>query len=195
MNDHDFELLLTRLIDGDLSVEERAQVEARLPADAAAKRLYEQHLNLTAALREEPVAISGINWDSLSSAISANLDTEEVEDERSDRELAVLFSFKWLRPAMGLAVAACALIAVGIGIWRFNARANPAATSPVQVAAFITHDTLAGQPSEEIQIGPSAAFSSANMDLSVQEAIVAPPTRVAIDSAVLPAQDSDRLPY
>ena len=200
MNDQDLEFQITRLIDNDLTGEERAQMEARIASDPEAKRLFDEHQNLNAILQTEAV-LPAIHWDRLANAISDHV-TGAAEVAREQERPAVLFSFKWLRPtipALRLALAACVLLAVGVGIWRVSSSNKQVATGPgnVQVAVLITDDKTAGM-TQRIEIGepgPSAAFAAANGDLSIQEAIVAPPTRVAIDSAVLPAQDTDRLPY
>src|SRR6185437_1220044 len=146
MTRDELEFSISQYLDGTLPEAQRPALEARLAADAEAQAILAEERALTRLLRSEP--LPEVRWDRLAESISSAID--EQLDERVAR------ASWWVRfrlPA-GLAVAASALLAIGIATYvlmhgnRAVVNPNPGANpNPVAVATLTVEGPQADEPS------------------------------------------------
>lgn len=184
MSSDELENLISRNLDGLLSPAEQADLEAELARNPDARELAEEYQNVNQLLLEAP--IPELDYFRLADQISAAI----AEADAAERAHGYSFPM-WARWTVGLAAAAC--IALAMGAWvEISRPLNSAAAStakPVQVAVLGVHDQINREPIRELQIGPRPGMAHA--DLSAREALTAPRSTVAIDTAAPAAQDSD----
>lgn len=75
MIDHRLEYDITRYLDGEMTPDERAELERRLTADPQAQRLLDQHRKLNASLRAMPRP--SLAWDAVADATSSALSADD----------------------------------------------------------------------------------------------------------------------
>ena len=188
----DLEILITQSLDGLLSVQQQADLDAELARNPTARALFDEYRNLNTLLQSTP--LPRLDYNHLSRKISAAISETELP--------AITYKFPiWTRWAAGVAVAAS--IALAFGIWLNQPSApssnsvvfNPATTAvtPVQVAVLNVQQPINVTPINQISIGPQPGMEKIN--LPVREALTAPRSAVAIDSALSPRQDTDRPLY
>lgn len=170
------EFAITQYLDADLPSDERSALEQRLDADPAAQRVFEQHQALDAAIRLA-WPIPQVNWDAFAGQIS---DAIAESAERS------AYSIAWARRAVQLAVAACVLIATGLGIYFSYPTTTPTTPQFAEIAGPAP-EPAAGAPLVHISIGAPGASGYAQID-PYSSGIVSLPSRVqiALDTHGLP---------
>jgi len=99
------EFAITLYLDGELSADERAAMEQRLAVDPAARRVAGEYAALDRIIKRA-MPLPNLNWDRVSQEIS------QAVDEVTQRQR---YSLVWLRQTAKLAMAACILIAIGVG--------------------------------------------------------------------------------
>lgn len=185
MND-ELENLISQSLDGLLSSEEQARLDAELGRDPEARRIYGQYVSLDISLKQSP--LPNFDFDALHQRISRAIDDADAP--------APIFVFPvWTRWSAGIAAAACVLIA--FTIWGHRSEPQlPVAVSrtaaPTQVA-IMDAGPINTQPIAALSIGPQPGLD--RIDLPAREALTTPRSAVAIDSAAPPAQDTDRPLY
>ena len=212
------DLLLTAYLDGTLSSEDLAALEDRLAVDANTAARLVQYRQLDAALHAIPSSfpLPEIRWAALAGHLS---------DVVANAGAKPVFSFKWARSAGRMAIAACVLLAAGIGISAYR-NASTGGHHPGDVAQLTSHpqpvipasvamivgpqlETATGKAVVEIEIGgPAVAVATPGTDdavasVSVEAAtpsqfadvILSRPSRVVIANGDNTAQDSSQMPY
>jgi hypothetical protein len=186
MTADDLEIFITQSLDGLLSPEEQAALDAELARNPAARQLREEYLSLDRVLKNAPLPT--LNEGRLSRQISL-----AIADRQMPRPVYI-FPI-WARWAAGIAAAAC--VALIAGIWmRPPAQKPMAANMPAgltQVAIMNAGAPINSRPIGGISIGPQPGMDKT--DLAAREALTASHSTVAIDSAAPLAQDSDRPLY
>lgn len=179
----DLEFRISQYIDGTLDDTQRRALERELEQDSNAAQLLGQYRQIDNYLKSA-LPLPQVDYDALANRISDAID-------QADRP-HVLYSFKWVRRAASIAVAACIILAAGIWIYtnglipsNGNNSVIVQVTGPQSEAAF-------ADPIQVIQIGPSAVAAAGPSPAS--EVLVAKPSRLVIASAADPEQDTV-LPY
>src|SRR5438105_4199164 len=112
MLDEELEFSISQYLDGSLSAEEIAALEARLEVDAAARELLEGHRRVNVLLKAQN-GLPAIRWDRLADHLSG-----VIADAAEPRTIK-LFARPWVRGFAGLAMAACLLVASAVGIRKY----------------------------------------------------------------------------
>jgi anti-sigma factor RsiW len=182
----DLENLITQSIDGLLSPEQQAQVDAELARNPAALAMRDEYAALDAALKRTP--LPNLNFEILSQRISQAVD-------ESDGPAPIFVFPAWSKWSVGTAAAAC--IVLTFTVWGHHSAPAPTAIAPVnsstQVAIMDAGAPINRQPIASVAIGPEPGQEKTN--LPAREALTTPRSAVAIDSAAPPAQDNDRPLY
>jgi anti-sigma factor RsiW len=179
MIQNDLEFRISQYLDGTLPARETRELEQRLTTDLAARALLEEYRQVDALLKSVP-PVPAVDYDQLSARISDAVAAVDAEPE-------VLYSFKWVKRVVGVAVAAC--VTVGFGVWMHGSMGG-ANRAVVQVE--LPRAEMAEAPAvAEISIGPSTQARSL---ITIEEAIVTKPTKLVIASAS-PAGQDNASPY
>lgn len=200
MTRDELEISISQYLDGTLGEDERLAVEARLADDAEAQALLAEDRELTAALRSVP--LPEVHWDRLAESISSAIDDQLAE--RTER------ASWWLRLRMpaGLAVAASALLAIGIAVHvlqrpsagiKPNPNPNPGmvavAASSVLVIEGPQADAPTGHAVAEITIGAGGSYAKDASLSPYADELDSRPSRVVIASANPPERPRAMFPY
>lgn len=170
MTREELESRISEYLDGTLSSADRIALEQRLAVDPEARNLLAEYRAVDRILHNA-LPVPPIDYNALATRIA-----QAVADDNARARPDVLFSFKWVRRAAGIAVAASVLIAGSLWIHQGH-KGNRV------VLVEVTGPEVASvQPVEEIEIGPSPAIRE-QAPLGVQEAIVTPPQRLVIAGA------------
>jgi hypothetical protein len=192
MTHEDLENLITQSLDGLLSPEQQTDLDAELARNPAARDLLTKYASLDAALKNTP--LPALNFDVLAQRISQAVDESEGP--------APIYVFPaWSKWSAGIAAAACVLLTLTIwGHRSIPEQIQPVAiapptvtTTPANVAIMVTGEAINNQPITAVAIGPQPGRD--HIDLPAREALTQPRSAVAIDSATVPAQDTDRPLY
>lgn len=179
MSDEQLHFAISQYVDGTLPPAEVAALEKRLQVDPAARRLMEEYRRI-GDLMQVALPVPEMDWDKLSTKISAAIDREVVpvvDDVPVTYRIGV-----WKPLAMAAGVLLCATVAVltfkgnreGVsntpsqGPVAVNANPAPAVpvaptpqpkSPPVAVAMsqiqVLTAEKLSGSPVLEVQVGPA----------------------------------------
>jgi hypothetical protein len=192
MTHEELENLITQSLDGLLSPEQQAELDAELARNPAARQLRDEYASLDSALKTTP--LPAINFDLMARRIS-----QAVEESEGPAPIYVFPA--WSKWSAGIAAAACMLLAVTI--WGHRSASEqplPVAITPqtvssvpAKVAIMDVGEAINNQPIAAIAIGPQPGRD--RIDLPAREALTQPRSAVAIDSASVPAQDTDRPLY
>lgn len=136
MTNDDVEFSISQYLDGSLEGAERQALEERLAGDVALRATLDEYRRLNAALKSAP--LPEVRWDALASSISAAID--RAEDAAAQRYRLPA----WARGAARLAMAACVLIAAGVGIRIVLSHSPASHVTPGAVAIDSTHRTSPG---------------------------------------------------
>jgi hypothetical protein len=194
MIDEDFEFLLSQYAAGTLPETKRVAVEVLLKEDAEARVMLADERALTNALRALPMP--AVRWDALSDSISSAIDRQL--QERVDRASWML---RWRVPK-GLAIAASALLAIGIAITvvMHSSHTNPShpfqvhpAPTPVLFVEGPQVDRPQGPVVTEISIAAGGSYAKDPSLSPYDDELDRRPSRVVIASGV--ASDRPRLGF
>ena len=179
----DLEFRISQYIDGTLDDAQRRALEIETARDPAAAELLAQYRQIDDALKTS-LPLPNVDYDALAARISDAIDAQDRPH--------VLYSFKWVRHAVSVAVAACILL-VG-GLWLRSSGLFESADSNgvlVRVTGPQSESTFA-EPIQVIHIGPSPGIAGGPSPAT--EALVARPSTLVIASASLAPEDN-ALPY
>jgi anti-sigma factor RsiW len=199
MTRDELEISISQYLDGTLNDDRRAAVEARLADDPAAQAILAQERALTDLLRAEP--LPEVRWDRLAESISQAIDVQA--------EQRVARASGWMRFRMptGLAVAASALLAIGIAAYvLMHGRSmvvNPASHSQpahVTVASLTVGgpraDVPGGPEVTEISIGAGGSYAAKDAALDpYADEIDNRPARIVIASGIEPDRPLSASPF
>jgi negative regulator of sigma E activity len=187
MTRDELEYALSQYLDGTLPESEASALEELLATDASARSLLAEYRTLDRALRAAPLPPFDI--DALSSRISAAV-AEQDEPAQSYR-------LHWVRTVASLALAACVVIAAGVGIRRLQ---NPATRNDTQIAGVepkqivVVDATSRPSPSPDpvavVSVGPSAAPQDRPALARYHEDLLSRPSQVIIARSAYAAQDA-----
>jgi anti-sigma factor RsiW len=190
--DEKFEFALTQYLDGSLSPFEKPAVESQVAADPAARRILEDYRSLNTALRQfQP--LPSINWDRLTSSISAAVN-EQAEQER--------YSIRnWLQMPRRMAIAACLLTVTGLAIY-FSDRGllQHQGSGPVAVheVLVVGNESPAGLAVAELSLTDEPeSIAKSGID-EYSSGVVTLPARVQIAASIPvsePMSDGVRFPF
>ena len=189
MTRDELEFSISQYLDGNLAAAEESALEARLASDADARALLAEYRSLDRVLRSSPVPETDF------AALGDRIRGAVAEQD----EPAQSYRLHWVRTAASLALAACVVIAVGVGIRRLQAPAVPsgpvAAVEPKQIVVIDTTPRVAPStaPVAIVSVGPSAAPAEGPALARYQEDLISRPSQVIIARSGAPAQQ-DVLP-
>jgi anti-sigma factor RsiW len=174
------EFEITRLLDGDLSLQQEVMLRRHLESDPQGARLLEEHRRLDALLnRIEPVP--AVDWDALQMRIAQAVDAQRRRAARPRQS--------WMQ----LAMAACVLLALGVGMRLLTFHSAPADKSAVAIVQVsgVAPISSQGQGITQISVGPPPGNSAETSFASIiGDAAQAAPARVIIATGRQPAQDT-----
>ena len=192
MNRDELEFAISQYLDGTLPEAQRPALEARLADDATAQAILAEDRALTDLLRASGPAPE-VRWDRLAESISSAI------DEALDARVARASWWMRIRMPAGLAAAACALLAVGIGVHLLTSRnsplgggigspAHPGGPGHIVVASISVEgpqeDAPPGPEIAEVSIGAGGSYAKdASLDPYADE-IDNRPARVVIASGI-----------
>jgi anti-sigma factor RsiW len=194
MFDEQLEFAISQYADGTLPPSRRDALEAQIADDPALSQLLKEYRQLGSAFRiVEP--LPSIDFDRLATHLS---DCVSEQDEAARH--VPIYQMPWVRRVVGLAVAACLAIIIGVEFDHVAVHGNkPAAgaVGPVQLAVTgPAADAPAGAVVSLISIGPSPAVATDDSALRYSDSdVVAQPQRVVIASSDAPVQDTPVTPY
>ena len=202
MTRDELEFAISQYLDGTLAEAEEAALDARLAVDADARALLSEYRSLDRVLRASPPP--AVDYDTLAGRISAAVAAQD--------DPAQSYKLHWVKTAAALAVAACVVVAAGLGIRRLHDDATPNGTSiagvperpPVEPARIVVVDTLPRpQPSTApvavVSVGPPAAAPDRPAYARYPEDLLSRPSQVIIarggyEAQEAPAQETFLLP-
>jgi anti-sigma factor RsiW len=194
----ELDISISQYLDGTLAEEQRPALEARLAADAEAQAILTEDRALTDLLRAE--RLPEVRWDRLAESISSAID-QQVEER-------VARASGWMRfrlPA-GLAVAASALLAIGLAAYVLT-RGRPNSVNPgaqpapnhVTVATLSVEGPRADVPEgpevTEISIGAGGQYAKDSSLDPYADEIDTRPARVVIASGIEPERPLPGSPF
>jgi anti-sigma factor RsiW len=205
----ELEFQIAQYADGTLPADRRAEVEARLASDPAARIVLAEYAQLGSALKQS-LPLADVRWDRLADHLSAAVDREDAAADERQRSRLRLFAPRAL-PGW-IAIAASVVIALGVGLRLVRTTPKPrvggdngfaVASKPAPSGEVIgpTVEVAEGAPVVEIEIGGpapgSAAAVAADSDYGGND-VVSRPTRSVVASGTASAvayQDSAYQPF
>lgn len=166
MTRDELEFQISQYLDGTLGEAARSALEARLAVDAEARAMLDEYRRLDAALKAAP--LPAVNWDALSSQISAAVAEQQEEP-------ATTYRIGAFRTMAGVALAACALIGIGFGVRLLQQ------SQTGQQTGVVAHDPTPARPGIEIVVVDATAASPAQASTQPIEAIVVGPSNALQD--------------
>jgi len=187
MTRDELEYTLSQYLDGTLAAPDEAALEERLATDESARALLAEYRSLERTLRAAP--LPSFDFDALSSRISASV---AEQDEPAQR-----YRLHWVRTAASLALAACIVIAVGVGIRRLQNTPTEhdrqiAGVEPKQIVVVDATSRLSPSPDPiaVVSVGPSAAPQDRPALARYHEDLLSRPSQVIIARSAYAAQDA-----
>jgi anti-sigma factor RsiW len=187
MTRDELEYTLSQYLDGTLAAPDEAALEERLATDASARALLAEYRSLDRALRAAPLPT--FDFDALSTRITAAVAGQD--------EPAQSYRLHWVRTAMSLALAACVVIAAGVGIRRLQ---NPTARTDTRIAGVeprqivvvdaTPRPSASPEPIAVVSVGPSAAPQDRPALARYHEDLLSRPSQVIIARSAYAAQDA-----
>lgn len=189
MISENLEFLISQYADGTISAEDRVEVESRLEQDGEVRRMLAEYGRVETLLRSAP-AVPVFDLAAMAERIN------DAIDEQNARPM-LRIGFGW---GMGIAAAACVMMAVGL--WMrpggVNSSGPAVATSVkagvVEVAVLRPADARLeyGPGLQQIAVGPPADGGYSH---AISEAMVTRPNTLFIAKADVPAQDTPQSLY
>ncbi len=208
MTDEQLQFAISQYVDGTLPPTEAAALEKRLKEDPAARKLLQEYRRIN-DLIDVALPAPEVDWDQLSTKISAAIDREASSSPTVQEQPATyrMWGYAWKPLAMAAAVLVCATVAVvAIKSGSDSDRpTSPVAVNPTAVSTetgrgheptavamaniqVLTAEKPAGQGVLEVQIGPpSQGVSTARLypetssDYSPSVSIAGDPSRMRDD--------------
>ena len=192
MTRDELEFAISQYLDGNLAAADESALESRLSTDADARALLAEYRSLDRALRASPVP--EIDFAALGDRIRGAVAGQD--------EPAQSYRLHWVRTAAALALAACVVIAVSVGIRRLQAPQSPTgpiagvpAQEPKQIVVIDTSPRTVPStaPVAIVSVGPSAAGDRPAL-ARYHEDLLSRPSQVIIARNGAPSQDGALLP-
>jgi anti-sigma factor RsiW len=191
MTRDELEYTLSQYLDGTLAAPDEAALEERLATDESARALLAEFRSLDRALRAAP--LPSFDFDVLSSRITAAVAEQDGP--------AQSYRLHWVRTAVSLALAACFVIAVGVGIRRLQNPTTPDRTEIAQtrpqpeprqivVVDATSRPSASPDPVAVVSVGPSAAPQDRPALARYHEDLLSRPSQVIIARSAYAAQDA-----
>jgi anti-sigma factor RsiW len=194
MTRDELEFAISQYLDGSLAEADQSALEQRLATDAVTRALLAQYRAVDALLRTG--GAPAIDHDALAARITAAVAAQP--------EPAQSYRLHWARAALTLALAACVVIAVGVGIRRLQAppaptgglAVGPQRREPRQIVVVDTvhRATPSTAPVAVVSVGPSAAPEDRPALARYHEDLISRPSQVIIARSGYPAPDGGLLP-
>jgi hypothetical protein len=196
MTRDELEFSISQYLDGTLAGAEAAALEQRLAADAGARALLSEYQQLDRALKAAPAP--DIDFSAFSTRVSAAL-AQQPDPEQS-------YKLPWVRTAARLALAACVVVAAGVGVRLLQPRpativdtrpVTPVNIEPKQIVIVDAGPRTAPSTAPAalvVNVGPSAVPQDRPALARYQEDLVSRPSQVIIARSGSPAQDGSFLP-
>ena len=193
MTRDELEFAISQYLDGNLAAAEEAALESRLASDADARALFAEYRGLDRALRAAP--LPSFDFDALAGRIH---DAVAAEDEPAQS-----YRLHWVRTASALALAACVVIAVSLGIRRLQSPptgpiAGVPAHEPQQIVVIDTTarpaSSAAPVPVITVAVGPSTQPQDRAALARYHDDLISRPSQVIIARSGYPAQDGAVFP-
>lgn len=195
MTRDELEYSISQYLDGTLAPGEESALEARLSTDADARTLLAEYRSLDRVLRAAPMP--SLDFKAMGDRIHEAVAAAEIEPAPSYR-------LPWVRTVAGLALAACVVIAAGVGIRRLQSPTTPGdnrvariseprpAREPKQIVVIdSTRRTApATAPVMEIAVGPAAAAPGRPAFARYHEDLLSRPSQVMIARGGYSAQNA-----
>lgn len=195
MTRDELEFSISQYLDGSLAEAEESALENRLATDAEARALLAEYRSLDRVLRASPPP-------SVDYAALADRITQAVAQQD---EPAQSYRLHWVRTASALAVAACVVIAVGLGIRRLQDDAptggrsvavepHQASVEPKQIVVIdtISRPSPSTAPVALVSVGPAATSPDQPTFARYDEDLLSRPSQVIIARSGYEAQDVPR---
>lgn len=192
MTRDELEFSISQYLDGTLVEAEENALEARLATDADARALLAEYRSLDRVLRASP--LPAVDYAGLASRISEAVAREE-EPARS-------YKLHWVRTVSALALAACVVVAAGLGIRRLQVDPRPGdmiATVPerpqvepkrIVVVDNIPRPTPSTAPVAIVSVGPAPASPDRSTYARYAEDLLSRPSQVIIARSGYEAHDA-----
>ena len=201
MTRDELEFQISQYLDGTLGEADGSALEARLAADADARALLDEYRRLDVVLKAAP--LPAVDWDALSAQICGAVAEQEPQPARSYR-------IGTFRTVAGLAMAACVLIGLGLGI-RLLQRPYTGPTSgagtiavapsnaPVEIVVVDATPTSAApaasaEPLAGLAVGPATSLQDRPGFAGFHDEIISRPSQVFIARGGEPVHDATFLP-
>ena len=196
MTRDELEFAISQYLDGTLAEAEEAALEARLAADSGAREILGEYRRLDRAMKAAP--LPAFDYTALSERISSAVAAEP--------EPAQSYRLHWVRTAASLALAACVVVAVSVGIRRLgpaddldNRRhaQDPATVSPrkqIVVVDAVRRAAPSTAPVTTVAVGPSPAAQDGPALARYQEDLLSRPSRVVIARSGQVVEETSPLP-
>ena len=187
MTRDELEYTLSQYLDGTLAASDESALDELLATDESARALLAEYRSLDRALRAAPLPT--FDFDALSSRISTAVGEQD--------EPAQSYRLHWVRTAASLALAACVVIAVGVGIRRLQ---NPPTRNDTQIAGVepkqivvvdaTSRPSASADPVTVVSVGPSAAPQDRPALARYHEDLLSRPSQVIIARGGYATQDA-----
>ena len=198
MTRDELEFSISQYLDGSLAAADAAALEERFAADADARALFAEYQSLDAALRAAPVP--EVDLAAFHARVTTAL-SHQPDPQQSYR-------LPWVRTFSRLALAACVVIAAGVGIRMLqnDTRDNTITitgtqpVAPLEPKRIIVLDTAprpaptTGPADIVVAVGPSAVPQDRPALARYQEDLISRPSQVIIARSGAVAQDGALLP-
>lgn len=196
MTRDELEFAISQYLDGNLAESEESALESRLSTDADARALLAEYRGLDRALRAAP--LPAVDWDALAGRIRHAVAVQG--------EPAQAYRLHWVRTAGALALAACVVVAVSLGIRRLQSptmpqtvivNPKPTQLAPRQIVVLDTAPRAAPStaPIAIVSVGLSAAAHDGHgVACYHDEDLLSRPSQVIIARTGYPNPDGSVLP-
>lgn len=195
MTRDELEYAISQYLDGNLAESEESALESRLSTDPDARALLAEYRGLDRALRAAPLPY--VDWDAFAGRIR--------EAVAAVDEPAQSYRLHWVRTAAALALAACVVIAVSVGIRRLQGpmtpetvveNPKPTQLEPRQIVVLDTTPRTVPSPAPIalVSVGPSAAIHDHPGVACYHEDLLSRPSQVIIARTSFPSPDGSVLP-
>lgn len=193
MNLEELEFSIVQYLDGTLPPLERAALESRLDNDPQAQAILSEHRRLNELIASAVEPLPQVNWDRLSRHIGRSVALAEAP-------AVSRYRIGGGRIAIGIAAAACVLIAATVSLVLLrpgnNSITQPSASGGQGYASVtvMTGEQPHGSPITQIQTGPAPRLASGTV-WHHSDVVVSRPAQVFIAKGQIISQESSSLPF
>jgi hypothetical protein len=196
MTRDELEFSISQYLDGALAAAEAAALEQLLATDAGARALLAEYQQLDRALKAAPAP--DVDFGAFSSRLSSAL-AQQPDPVQSYR-------LPWVKTAARLALAACVVVAAGVGIHMLQPQPHtivdtrpvvPVNVEPKQIVVVDAGPRPVPSTAPAalvVNVGPSAVPHDRPALARYQEDLISRPSQVIIARSGSPAQDGSFLP-